>query len=243
MNKEFMITVNMLLLGLVVGLSLATLNVLNEEKEDELKLDVSKSVEREIEPDKGKVVFSIVSLNYDTEKALEENSVINNRIIEQYKNKEGIEISTTRYTLREKREWNKETQKSEFVGYEVYNTLAIETSNIEEMGDYISDVIDMGANRIESISYELSEEKKKEFYKEMLKEGVNEARKEAEILADMMDKEVDEIIDIQPSQMNYPPIYFRGNVIMESAKANAPELALEKQTITLNVNVVFKLKR
>jgi hypothetical protein len=243
MKKELMILANILLLGLVAGLSLATLNVLDREKEDELRLDVSKSIEKEIEPDKGKLVFSIVSLDDDAEKAIDENSAINNNIVEQYKNKEGIEISTTRYTLREKSEWNRETEKSEFVGYEVYNTLTIETKNIGEIGEYIPDIIDMGANRIESISYELSEEKKEELYEEMLKEGVEEARKEAETLAKMMDKKIDEIIDIQPNQINYPPIYFRGDVMMESAKAESPVLSPEKQTMTLNVNVVFKLKR
>lgn len=243
-NKTW-IGIIVVVLLFTAALSFITFNLEVELQEGENVLEVSKRIEREEMPDKATITFSIVSLDEDINKALQKNSEINNRIMMYYEEREDLTISTTGYSIQEKEEWNKSSEKYDVLGYEVYNTLSIETKNLDDLGNIINEVIGMEANRVESVAFEISNEKKEELYKEMLEEGVEKAKEEAEMIADMMDKEIKEIANIYKNEAGTYPIYLRSEVLLkenQAIDAEVPIISPEKQTLALDVVVSFELK-
>lgn len=244
-NNNFWIGIIVVVLLFTAVLSFITFNLEIELEEGERMLEVSKRIEREEMPDKATISFSIVSLDEDINKALQKNSEINNEIIMHYEVRDDLTISTTGYSIQEKKEWNKSSEKYDVLGYEVYNTLSIETKNLDDLGNIINEVIGMEANRVESVAFEISNEKKEELYKEMLEEGVEKAKEEAEMIAEMMDKEIKEIANIYKNEAGTYPIYLRNEALLKEAQAidaEAPIISPEKQTLAVDVVVSFELK-
>lgn len=234
--------ISVLILGLVIP------QVINERQENnEDVISLSENAQREVVPDKVRLTFAVVSENIDLSTAINENTNINNKIVDAYKGNSDYTIESKSYRVYPKTKWNKETEEYEEVGYQVYNTIEITTLKLNLAGEIISDVINLGANRIENFEYTLTQEATRRIQNELIEEAYDNAEQRAKVVASVMNKKIVGVKSLEPSSY-YAPVYYNrmyDSVDLAKASGSVEEsvaLSPESQTVTMSVNVVFEIE-
>ncbi|MFP4424576.1 MAG: SIMPL domain-containing protein [Candidatus Woesearchaeota archaeon] len=217
----------LLMLNLFIGVIILASLFLLQEKGEERKMSVSGSAEKKVAPDLGVLTFSIVTVDDNVTEAEERNSEINNRIMERFN------ATTTRYQIyREKPDELKWQNESTIQKYTVRNTITIRSTNLESLGETVSSVIDMGANEVQSVRYELSDELRETVQDSLMAEAVEDAREKAEELANQADVRIKGVSRIQPQSGGYYPMY-------ESSDARDANFKPDSQDVTYSVNIEY----
>lgn len=235
--------VNTVLIVLLIGMVLAILVTGNNVRDNSEDLEVSKTIQREVAPDKVRVVIAISSLGKEIESAMDENTEINNRITEFFSKDSSYTIETRNFQIRERNKWDSDNEEYVKTGYEVYNTIEITTKDLSLAGEILSSAVELGANRIESLEYSLSKEEAQALEIELIEEGVAKAKEDANRLAELMSKKIRSVKNIYTNEAYYP-VYNRNYYELSDAKGESmlPVLSPEMQTVSMNVRVVFETK-
>ena len=235
--------VNTILIVLLIGMVFAMLITGNNVQDNSKDLEVSKTIQREVAPDKVRVVIAISSLGKEIESAMDENTEINNRITEFFSKDSSYTIETRNFQIRERNKWDSDNEEYINTGYEVYNTIEITTKELSLAGEILSNAVKLGAYRIENLEYSLSKEATQALEIELVEQGVVKAKEDANRLAELMGKKIKSVKNIYTSEAYYP-IYNRNYYELSSAKGESmlPVLSPEMQTVTMNVRVVFETK-
>lgn len=210
-------------------------------------MQVSQTERLEVVPDKMVIELSISSVSENLSQAVEENTRINNLITDEFK--DDYELETTRYSIREKTEWNYDIQKSEKLGYEVYNTIKFTVVELDKAGTIIPRAIELGANRVDSIYYQISEESRQEIESELLTQAIENAMLKAENIAQSAGVTLKGIKTIIPSEAYYP-VYYNSRLMMDSVEAYAGstkasediDFSPEKQEISRTISIEFEFE-
>ena len=129
------------------------------------------------------------------------------------------------------------------VGYVAMNTVRVETDSVLRAGAIIDATITAGANRIQSLSFELRDPEAARL--EALKLAVQKARAEAEVVAAAAGQRLGSPQSISSSS-GWQPAYRRMDAMQEMAVSApaAPPTPIEagSLTITANVNIVYLLE-
>jgi hypothetical protein len=231
-----------LLVGIFVIIALIYLIADAGHSESPSTIDITKTAEEEISPDRVMVSFSIVTLDKDINAAIEENSQVNNRIMDALDDEYTVE--TTQYTVNERREWNREEETYEVIGFEVYNTITVTTHDVDATGEIITEATSLGANRVNNIRFELSDERKEAVKEKLQREAVRSAREDAETLAELSNVKVVGITSITPHEFSYPPVYYARSMdmAMEGSAATAPDIAPSAQMVSYSVTIRFEIR-
>ncbi len=142
------------------------------------------------EPDKATLIFG-----YEAEAATAEASQQNNAaVIEEIRRAladSGIardELKTAYYNVEPVRRWDEKDRSYSIIGYKTTHLLKIETETIGEnsmknIGEYIDIAVAAGANRIDSISFGLTDEKRDILQKQALEIASKDAKEKAQKIA------------------------------------------------------------
>lgn len=144
-------------------------------------ITVSSSQEVYVTPDIARLVFSV-----NTEAATaQECQKLNSQSLDQvlgYLKSQGISeefIQTSDYTLEPNYDWN---SGRTIIGYQMSARVTVSQIPIDQVGSLITNTVEQGANRVESVSYLSSQYE--ESYQEALKKAVDSAREKAQVLAE-----------------------------------------------------------
>nr|WP_315024467.1 SIMPL domain-containing protein [uncultured Aminipila sp.] len=105
-------------------------------------------------PDVAVIRLGIETTGYNLSQIQSENAQISQKIIQAVSQYENTDIKTVQYLIDKKYEYEDGNQIDK--GYSVRHIFEIKTSNIDEVGEIIDTAVNMGANIVESISFELS---------------------------------------------------------------------------------------
>jgi uncharacterized protein YggE len=174
---------------LVAGTAL-TLPVMAIDEECDLHLlYVSGTGKITTDPDRAIVSLAVETQHSDVKAAQNENAVRMNEVINAVRAL-GIpseDLKTTGYTISIIRD---ETEKGVFdrevTYYRVINTLLVELKDIQKAGEVVDIAINNGANRVNYVSFTLSDEKQESLRAEALTDAVNSARNDANAVAGAM---------------------------------------------------------
>ena len=131
-------------------------------------------------------------------------------------------------------------------GYRVSNILSIKTEKIDSAGDIIDAAVSSGANRVDNISFQLSDDKSQKISDNLIADAINDATQKAEkALVPLKQKIVgvksvivhDNVVPYYDSQMRAS---FDG--FAESSMKSTPLLSGDEK-ITTNVSVVFYISQ
>ena len=131
-------------------------------------------------------------------------------------------------------------------GYRVSNILSIQTDKIDSAGDIIDAAVSSGANRVDNVSFQLSDEKSQKISDDLIADAINDATQKAEkALVPLKQKIVgvksvvihDNVIPYYDSPMRAS---FDG--FAESSMKSAPIMSGDEE-ITTNVSVVFYISQ
>ena len=131
-------------------------------------------------------------------------------------------------------------------GYRVSNILLIQTDKINSAGDIIDAAVSSGANRVDNISFQLSDDKLQKISDNLIADAINDATQKAEKALVPLNQKIvgvksvvihDNVIPYYDSPMRAS---FDG--FAESSMKSAPIMSGDEE-ITTNVSVVFYISQ
>lgn len=106
-------------------------------------------------PDLAVIHLGVETTGYQLAKIQSENAQISQRVIQALSQAGITDIKTIQYSINKIYEYEEGKQIDK--GYSVQNILEVKTNNIDQAGTLIDTAVNMGANVVTSISFELSE--------------------------------------------------------------------------------------
>ena len=131
-------------------------------------------------------------------------------------------------------------------GYRVSNILLIQTDKINSAGDIIDAAVSSGANRVDNISFELSDDKLQKISDDLIANAINDATQKAEKALVPLNQKIVGVksVVIHDNVVPYydSPMRASFDGFVESSMKSAPIMSGDEE-ITTSVSVVFYISQ
>ena len=131
-------------------------------------------------------------------------------------------------------------------GYRVSNILLIQTDKINSAGDIIDAAVSSGANRVDNISFQLSDDKLQKISDDLIANAINDATQKAEKALVPLNQKIVGVksVVIHDNAIPYydSPMRASFDGFAESSMKSAPIMSGDEE-ITTNVSVVFYISQ
>ena len=214
-------------------------------------ISVSGSATASSEPDTLIVVLGVDSEAKTANESLSKNSNSLNSVISSLTNS-GIsedDIQTSNFSIYPLYDSIKDSDgnwQQILTGYHVSNILSIQTEKIDSAGDLIDAAVKSGANRVDNVSFQLSDDKLQKISDDLIADAINDATQKAErALVPLKQKIVGvKSVIIHDNMVPYydNPIRASFDGFAESSMKSAP-IVSGNEEITTNVSVVFYISQ
>ena len=220
--------------------------VLNPEQQD--TLTVSGTANVFVDPNQAEVFIRVETRDQNAKQAQATNRTKSDAVMKALKNA-GVsenDLEHTQYRLQRLNEYNRETGKTEFKGYQHVNVMKLTTENLDRVGAYIDAAVEAGANGIDTVAFGLTRERKDQVRSDALNQASQEAKSKAETLAASLGVSLDAPVRISESNFHYQP--HRATMEMANAKQGGDggtpgtQVSPEKVNVTASVNVDYRIK-
>ena len=153
---------------------------------DERLISTTGTATTSVEPDLLVVSFGVETQEITAKESLDANTQLMNSTITAIQST-GItedEISTSRFNIYPVYDGYEDPEtmrwKQELTGYQVTNTITVETANLDLAADIIDSAVVAGVNRVDNISFTLSPEKHLQLKDELIEKAIMNAKVKAE---------------------------------------------------------------
>ena len=151
---------------------------------------------------------------------------------------EGATVTSSRFTVRP--EYDYRDGGREQVGYVAVHTVEAETGNVDSVGSLIDTAVDNGADRVEGISYSLSDGTRAEAREDALTTAMDRARGDASTLATAEDRGVGDAVTIGTSTGGQPVV--RAEYETAADSGGETTVAPGPVTVEVSVQVTYELE-
>ena len=217
----------------------------------EQTISVSGSATASSNPDTLVIVLGVESEAKTANESLSQNSNSLNSVISSLTNS-GLsedDIQTSNFSIYPMydsiKDFNGNWQQV-LTGYRVSNILSIQTDKIDSAGDIIDAAVSSGANRVDNVSFQLSDEKLQKISDGLIADAINDATQKAEkALVPLKQKIVGvKSVVIHDNVVPYydSPMRASFDGFAESSMKSAPIMSGDEE-ITTNVSVVFYISQ
>ena len=217
----------------------------------EQTISVSGSASASSNPDTLVIVLGVESEAKTANESLSQNSNSLNSVISSLTNS-GLsedDIQTSNFSIYPMydsiKDFNGNWQQV-LTGYRVSNILSIQTDKIDSAGDIIDAAVSSGANRVDNVSFQLSDEKSQKISDNLIADAINDATQKAEkALVPLKQKIVGvKSVVIHDNVVPYydSPMRASFDGFAESSMKSAPIMSGDEE-ITTNVSVVFYISQ
>ena len=148
----------------------------------EKTISVTGQANTSVDPDRLNIRFGVEIQKPTAKEALDENTANMNAIVDAIK-ATGVtdkEVSTSQFTIYPVYESYQEKEtgiyKQKLVGYSVSNIITVETANLGIASEIIDGAVSAGANRVDSVYFSLSPQKKQQVNDDLLSEEIQKAK-------------------------------------------------------------------
>ena len=213
----------------------------------EQTISVTGSATSSSSPDTLVVILGVESEAKTANESLSKNSKSLNSVISSLSNS-GISkdsIQTSNFTIYPLYEWSDVKDEQILIGYRVSNILSIQTDKIDSAGDIIDSAVSSGANRVDNVSFQLSDDRLQKISDDLIADAINDAKQKAEKALVPLNQKIVGVKSVVLHD-NMTPYYespmrasFDG--FAESMKS-APILSGDEE-IRTNVSVVFYISQ
>ena len=208
-------------------------------------ISVSGSATASSEPDTLIVVLGVDSEAKTANESLSQNSNSLNAVISSLTNS-GIsedDIQTSNFRIYPLYDFSDSKDKQILIGYRVSNMLSIQTDKIDSAGNVIDIAVSSGANRVDNISFQLSDEKSQKISDDLISNAILDATQKAEKALVPLKQQIVGVksVIIHDNVMPFYDSPMRssfGGMAMESSMKSAPIMSGDEE-IRTDVSVVF----
>ena len=214
-------------------------------------ISVSGSATASSNPDTLIIVLGVESEAKTANESLSQNSNSLNSVISSLKNS-GIsedDVQTSNFSIYPLYDSIKDSNgnwQQILNGYRVSNILSIQTEKIDSAGDIIDVAVSSGANRVDNVSFQLSDDKLQKISDDLIADAINDATQKAEkALVPLKQKIVGvKSIVIHDNVVPYydSPMRASFDGFAESSMKSSPIMSGDEE-ITTNVSVVFYISQ
>lgn len=190
-------------------------------------------------PDRATVYIRIESLKDTAEASKNDNSAKTNQVISTLK-KLDMNVETSQYNMYPEYDWNRGNQ--ELLGYRTTTVLKITTNYFDDVGTIVDAAVNTGHATIDSINFELSQERENEYKKKALEEASKDAKEKAEAIAAGMGVKLGSLKSVSSSDFYYRPypLYEKGMGSVEQVVVTIIEPT--NLEVNANVNIVYTIR-
>ena len=221
----------------------------NLSSNDERLISVTGTAMTSIDPDLLVVTFGVEIQEETAKQALDTNSKTMNAIVKAIQSTKIVEdeISTSRFNIHPVYEGYEDPLtkrwKQELVGYQVTNTITVETSKLDLAADIIDRAVTSGANRVDNISFKLSPEKHEQIKDELIEKAILNAKTKAENALEPLDYSIIGVKAISLSEFGIPsppmPMFDMAYDEGFAMKSSRTPVFSSDQDVSTTANVVF----
>ncbi|HEX3036223.1 MAG TPA: SIMPL domain-containing protein [Thermodesulfobacteriota bacterium] len=231
--------------GLAMFISLFSIShsVFAQPEKVENTLEATGRGEVKVKPDVAYLTLSVETNAKEASEAVKTNADKMAKVINNLKPQIGKQdkISTSGYQLYPVYEYNEKLRESELTGYRAVNQVIVETKNLNGLGKLIDSATQVGANRIESLSF--GTDRREEYRRQALVKAVQDAKGTAETVAKAAGVTIARIHRISPSYDVPMPVYrdFAGAQKLAAESAPTP-IEPGELTVSATVSIVFEIE-
>lgn len=200
-----------------------------------------------VQPDKAVLRFGIVTVADTPEEARRRNAeaaaATMNAVRALGIPERKIQLEVLR--LQPRREYNEEKRRYDELGYEAVRQVVAELEDLEKLPELVATVVEKGANRLESIAYDLKD--RDTVRDQALREAVTNARAKAGLIAATLGVELGRVHRVDEQGFSFPrpmmqmaPEYARAAKDMGEAEPAA--YAAGEIEVQVNVMAAFEIK-
>lgn len=245
-EEESKVSKKILSTGFIVFLFIVLIGNLafaQTEKFEKSTLEAVGKGEVKITPDVAYLTISVEATAKKASDAVRENAEKMKSVMDKLKSQIGREdkITTARYTLSPIYEYNDRIKESQLTGYRASNGVVVETKNLDALGKLIDSATQVGANRVDSLSFDT--DKKEEYRRQALAQAVQDARAMADAVARASGVKIVKILKISPSyEVPRPMVRELGFAKMAAAQTVPTPIEPGELTVSATVNIVFEIE-
>jgi len=151
---------------------------------------------------------------------------------------EGATVTSSRFSVRP--EYDYRDSGRELVGYVAVHTVAAETNDVDGVGALVDAAVDNGADRVEGITYRLSDDTRQAARDEALTTAMERARGDATTLATAEDRGVGDAVTIQTSDGGQPVV--RAEYATSADSGGETNISPGPVTVEVSVQVTYELE-
>lgn len=240
MQKSKLFVFSVLILTLVAFFGYGSQNPVLASNSNEKIIRVTGEAVLTAAPDQGTIILAVETRNVNARTAVEENAKLTSAVISALKNM-GLndeQIKTGTYNLYSYNEYIPEKAREEQqVQYRATNTLQITISDLDKVGNVIDAAIKAGANRVQSVQFELKDAEAVKL--EALQKATIQARAKAEAMAKGAGVSITGIKTISEDSYGYTP--YRASYQRDMIMADAAESAPSTPIVTGDVEVYARV--
>lgn len=200
-------------------------------------------------PDRAFISIGVETTDKTANDALSLNSGLMNNIISELRS-DGLEPNETRTTffnIFPLYNYTESGTRLNVTGFTVTNTLQIESSNLDNVSQWIDTAVASGANSINSIDFSVTEKKLEDTRTKLITDAIGNAKQKAEAAASAVQLSITGVksIVVDGSTIN-PPLppqpFFRDSVSAQggTASSSTPIIAGE-QEVSVTVSGIFSM--
>ena len=223
----------------------------DDDKDDDITPRLSVRGESELEKpaDQLRISLGVVTDGKDAQQTLKDNSEVMDGVVKAIR-KAGLEdgeYQTGRFRVQpvysRRPRGADETWKPQILGYQVTNTVDIKTKKLELAGALIQDASKAGANSVNSIAFDLADERKHR--REAIEEATKHAVEDAHVLSMAAGVKLVRVLSINLDDARpivSPP---RSQMAMGRAMADAgvmPPITPGEVTVRASVTIVYEIE-
>lgn len=198
---------------------------------------------QKVKPDRVTVTFAVETMNKTAGGALRANSEAMNKVLGALVDA-GVKENETRtsfFSIAPTYNYSQTGNVQKLTGYMVTNSILVESSNLTNVSDWVDAAVRAGANRVDSLSFTVSEEKMDELRADLTQKATDNARNKADALAQSLNLTITGVKAASLNDFSNPI-----NPLSLSFGAAAPEsiktpITPGEQTVTSTVTVIYKI--
>ncbi len=153
------------------------------------------------------------------------------------------DIETSSYYIYPEYDWS--NNKQDLTGYKTSNVLKITTKDFDKVGMIVDSSVNAGATTIQSINFELSQDKQNEVKTEAISKATEDAKAKAEATAQGLNAKLGKVKTVTIQDYNYYPfpIYASadGGAALDVKRVQETVIQPSSLDVSSTVNVVFEL--
>jgi uncharacterized protein YggE len=239
MDKTSSYIIAIAVLGIIL---VSSLYAVNPALGDKRTLDVTGTAEMKTIPDRAYVYASVETSASSAQEAQQKNSEKMNAIMAALSD---YTVETVSYSIEPVYNYSDEKpyyiQQISIIGYRALNSIKVTLTDITKAGDVADLVISSGANKIDSVQFDLSTAKEKELRNQIYYNASMNARQKADAIAGGLGVRIADPSKITESYYNYRP-YYAPAKMLDAAGSSAETIIIPGTLdVSASISVTYEI--